>query len=230
MRHILVDASFIFPEGFSLGRILKLADLRAKDICCFSQLEKVRLTESALAKVQPVKLDTYCTCPKFSLASEETSHFCSVPLYILSSKTATQLARLSPAKGLELGFGMLLSTEPGNCILGLQVPTPWSAEVWHSRVTVLDQNSVETAAAASVPQRFKEADKWDYSAVKKMHPVYTTSSQQIGLKKPCQHDMQASWAGIKGGLAEFGPSKRTTSGLKTAVRTSKVHQSMDGWC
>lgn len=227
-RAVIVDASFVFAEGFSLARIFKLADLRAKDICCFTNLESARLTSEARASLQPVNLGSHRTCPVLHAATEQTSHFHALPLSILTAATASQLAD-GNSMGSEFTFKRLLSAQPGNHLHGLQVPAPWSAELWHSHLSQLCLSS-DSTASAPMPERFRQAEEWDYSVVKKVHPVYATSSQQIGCKKPCQHDMQTTWAGIKGGLAEFGPTKRTTSGLKTAVRTSKVHQSMDGWC
>ena len=229
-RVVIVDASLIFTEDFSLARILKLADLRARDICCFSNLDRARLTTKATALLQPVNLESHSTCPKLQLGSGEVSRFHTVPICVLSAMTAGQLAEGESPGGTGLGFERLLSRQPGSCVFGLQVSAPWSAEVWQSRAVMLSQRYEAAATTAAMPRRFKQADKWDYSMVKKVHPVYATSSQQIGCKKPCQHDMQSTWAGTKGGLAEFGPPKRTTSGLKTAMRTSKVHQSMDGWC
>ena len=54
-RTVIVNASCIFVEDFSLAKILRLADLRAQDICCFSRLTRAQMTTGATALLQPAK-------------------------------------------------------------------------------------------------------------------------------------------------------------------------------
>ena len=226
-RAALIDASFIYDDDFSLARFLRLAELRQKDISCFARADACRVNSGASSLLHPVSIDSGLTCPRLHnhTSLDNPAQYVSIPLCILSAGRGVALLEQGLLTGPNLAIHQLHLGEEHHALFGLQVSSLWSADMWQEHQDHLNQ---APEASEALPERFKQAEAWAYSAHKKAHPVYATSSQQIGAKKPCQHEMQEVWAGIKGGIEGFGPSKRSSS-LNTAVRTSKVHHSMDGW-
>jgi len=218
----VVDASFVYGPYFSLARLLQLASVRAKDIIAFHSTNSQTLASPGC---HPVLISTTLgPCPRLSPSLGEEHQHHTGPLYILTPKSAATLVNGSG----EVDSAALLDTQQA---FGSQIQQVWLAEGWIEAQADIRAEVMRNqhAAAEGLPERFKQAD-WDYSMVKKEHPVYATSSHCFGAKKPSQHELHESWSGIKGGLAAFGSGKEKHSGLSTGIRMSKVHQILDGCC
>lgn len=226
---VFIDAALVYGENFSLSRLLKLADLRCRDIACFSKADSTELKPFTTPLLYPISLDSESACPRLlkSKPSGDLHEHWIVPLHILSLEKLVSLISPASLRGVEQALEKLYLHLDQHALYGLEAPCPWSPALWLESMRKLHQSA--ELPEQHLPERFKCASDWDHSMVIKPHPVYATSSQQIGRKKPCQHELQTIWAGIQGDLAGFGSAKGKNSSLKTCLRTSKVHHSMDGW-
>lgn len=88
-----------------------------------------------------------------------------------------------------------------------------------------------------VPNRFMDASSFVHNA-KVQHPCFTTTSHEIGQKKPQQVDMPVKWGGKEGhftqdfvmqepGKASISINAYVNRGLRTNKTYSKVHTELD---
>lgn len=221
---LVIDASCVFGDSFSLCRFLDTAILRGRDVALFcrdraaggSQPGAVAATAADLSRC-PLLLQTGSEAAKPGRA-------CSVlPCLLLTAATRQQLGSL-PGKRLVAA----LFAQQGQ-LYGCEVRQCWSAAAWLQQATAAAAAAdSDSQPSSAVPPQFQDAGRWDYSCLKAEHTVYQTSSGAYGSVPPSQHDLTPSWAGIRGGLRGLEPQKGTTA-LKTGLRKSNVHSALEGW-
>lgn len=81
-------------------------------------------------------------------------------------------------------------------------------------------------SGTDLPDRFTNLELRTFEA-RKQHPVYTTTSNDYGKKKPEEFDMPGTWAGIAGYFTNSFPGPYRNLSLVTAVTKSKVHKALD---
>lgn len=223
---LFIDAAWVVGDDFSLSRLIALARLRAKDVALICRTEAA--SKHAQSAVPAFTAD-HSRCP---LLSEQQGNLqadkaaCVVlPCVVL---TEASYQRFRGEKGVRL-LQQLLA---GGQLYGAEVANAWTAEDWLQQATARNaaaaDESRQLEAASEVPGRFKDAGRWSYQCRKQEHPVYTTSSALYGSEPPSQHDLPMRWSGIKSGLIDGVPAKRSSS-LRTSIRRSKVHQALEGW-
>ena len=175
-------------------------------------------------------------CPRL-LAADASSLSHTVPLCLLTPATqaraqAQAQARAEAQASCSVAAVIRQLIASGE-LFGLSASRHCTAEAWadEKRGTARDaakQHQLHPMGA-DLPERFTDAGLWDYGTIKREHAAYSTSSNLYGCKPPSQHELHLSWNAIKGGLADVGGSARGNTSLKTAVRKSIIHHSMDGW-
>ena len=160
-----------------------------------------------------------------STAINETVEHVAVPICLVWSTSLHPMLQ-SEKPSCRTFIQDLLSAQ--HEVFGIEVSHPCSTEAWASELSAV-REAMEATAANKMPSRFRSCDAWDYSTVRKEHPLYTTSSHQIGCSAPRQHMMHDVWAGVRGGLSGLGTSQKVSIGFRTSLRSSKVHESIDGW-
>lgn len=217
---LVVDAAQMYGEAFSLDQVLRLALVRAKPIVCFTRREA-----PASKGCLPVVPLAAGICTRLSLDAHADSQFFTAPLWVLDSRLLSQ--QICKEAGLGSTTLALLS---GGELYGLQLEKVQSADLWWRQQQELSRAQAlqPTCTEAGLPDRFRDSSLWNYQTVRREHPVYSTSSAVIGMRKPSQHELPLTWSGIKGGLSglEGGGSH---TGLNTGLRRSKVHASIEGW-
>mmetsp|Transcript_1946 Transcript_1946/g.4951 ORF Transcript_1946/g.4951 Transcript_1946/m.4951 type:complete len:173 (-) Transcript_1946:112-630(-) len=91
--------------------------------------------------------------------------------------------------------------------------------------------------SAVLPGRFREEDVWKKVDRKRQHPMYSTTSHEIGLRQPTIAQLPTKWFAQSGTFSKefmnanrFGESRKTFTTLNTAMSRSKFHHSLDqGW-
>lgn len=220
----LFDASLVYGDDFSLARVLVLAKLRSKDLLCFS---KQRGPAPASHQYFEIGLASQRACPRLlsSTSAPGTAHHVAVPLYVFLPERTFPLHKKGMLSWRAYAQDLVAA---GLEVYGMEVSYPCPINAWVSRLDAA-RKEVASSSAAALPTRFKEPEAWDYGAVRKEHPLYTTSNHQIGVIKPSQYDMHDTWAGMKSSVSGLGLTQKSSAGFRTAIRSSKIHGSMDGW-
>lgn len=78
----------------------------------------------------------------------------------------------------------------------------------------------------ALPERFQKPELMLFKP-RKQHPVYTTSNNVYGAKKPQEFDMPGTWSGIQGAFTNTFPGPYKNASLVTATTRSKVHKTLD---
>lgn len=184
-RAVILDASLVYIDNLQLARILKLANLRLQNISCFAKADLTRLSSADSKGMQPARPESQSICPRLMPDNNILTHKGDfvVPMHILPAEMLSKLLQQSAQGEETLKLVAQGLQDKGDTLYGLEVPPPWSVEVWCSQKAQATE-SILSSAQASLPERFKSADDWDYSMVKKGHPAYATTNQQIGITMP----------------------------------------------
>ena len=168
------------------------------------------------------------------LAADASSLIHTVPLCLLTPATAQAQAQ-APAQAqasCSVAAVMRQLIASGE-LFGLSASRHCTAEAWADEKREIARETAKQhqlhPMGADLPERFTDAGLWDYGVIRMEHPAYSTSSSLYGCKPPSQHELHLSWNAINGGLADLGGSARGNTSLKTAVRKSTIHHTMDGW-
>jgi hypothetical protein len=89
------------------------------------------------------------------------------------------------------------------------------------------QAVVSHSQAGTLPDRFADATLRRHNP-RAQHPVYQTTNNDYGLKKPTQVEMPDTYAGASQHFSNTfygGPSK--VSCMVTSITTSKVHKALN---
>ena len=121
----ILDAALLYGLGFSLQRLLQLAETRAKNISCFTRADMASTLLLIAQSLQPVRVSLGPTCPRIlhEGSSEEQTRHSGVPLHILASESAVALMRKGILKGPNIG-PQLLPDDEQHAFYGLEVPIP----------------------------------------------------------------------------------------------------------
>ena len=164
------------------------------------------------------------------LAADASSLSHTVPLCLLTPATAQAQAQAQASCSVAAVIRHLIASGE---LFGLSASRHCTAEAWADERREIARETVKQhqlhPMGAGLPERFTDAGLWEYGAIRREHPAYSTSSNLYGCKPPLQHELHLSWNAIKGGLADVGGGARGNTSLKTAVRKSNIHHTMDGW-
>ncbi|KAJ1627809.1 hypothetical protein T492DRAFT_1021972 [Pavlovales sp. CCMP2436] len=91
--------------------------------------------------------------------------------------------------------------------------------------------------SALLPGRFANEEGWKSFERRKQHPMYSTSSHEVGLRPPTLAALPTKWFGGSGTFSKefmnankFGESRRAFTTLHTSMTRNNVHHTLDqGW-
>ena len=64
---------------------------------------------------------------------------------------------------------------------------------------------------------------------RKQHPLYQTSNNSYGARKPSQSELPQQWNGVRGEFTKKNPGAIRDNGFVVAITKSKVHSTLDGF-
>ena len=173
---LLIDASFVCGASFDLSWVLQMGLLRGKPITCFV---KNKHSEPVPPNFFPAELGAVGVCCRLAACSSGVpANYHTVPLLLMETQSfraaaPTSIAALVAAK---LAGGDLHGFHIEACLQ----PKEWWESQEQLRNTALNAYQ-QSDGEQNLPERFSDAALWQHNAAKE-HPVYTTSSREIGSK------------------------------------------------